>query len=346
MKYLIAVLFLAYSVCADDATPRPKRCPGGYAEGTQVELGRYWYECREGQLVPKGCLNDEGRRVEIYGTFDSSNKSYRLQCIVDPSGYLAFVYKSCLYNNQEHQPGDTWEDDKYYYTCTREGDYLRVKPAGCMDQGKRVGLNERVTKGDFVYQCKQSINGTCSMCPVACNKNGREYAIGDTFELDDYLFTCTNKDKQGPIAIKCIGCLNKEKQRLKDGDRFFKDDVVYECAVRDNEAGVRPVGCVQRSDNGALVERRLGCYWVEGNANTPYQYEMTCKHDKDLKTAVKVQNRCIYKVTQGTYTLDPGCYQIVEKTAIACKKESSSLSLKAYQIDQIGDITAQGLRYC
>jgi len=73
---------------------------------------------------------------------------------------------------------------------------------------------------------------------------------------------------------------------------------------------------------------------------------MTCKHDKDLKTAVKVQNRCIYKVTQGTYTLDPGCYQIVEKTAIACKKESSSLSLKAYQIDQIGDITAQGLRYC
>lgn len=344
MKCIVAILLFCYAVSAQDT--RPKRCPGGYSEGTQVDLGRYWYECRDGQLVPKGCLNDEGRRIDIMATYDTSNKNYRLQCVVDSSGFLAFTYKSCLYDGIEHGPNEEWEDGKYYYRCDREGDYLRVNIAGCMDQGKRVQLNERVTKGDFIYTCRKSVNGTCSMCPVACTKNGREYSIGESFDIDNLWYTCTNSEGpgKGPIAIKCIGCLNDQKQRLKDGDRFFKDDVVYECAVRDQEAGVRPVGCVQRNENGVTVERRLGCYWVEGNE--PYQYEMTCKFDKEANTAVRIQNRCNYKVQQGSYTIEAGCYQIADKTAIACKKEGTSLNIRVYQIDQIGDLTGQGLRFC
>jgi len=312
-----------------------------------VELGRYWYECRDGQLVPKGCLNDDGVRIEILGTYESSNKNYKLQCVVDSSGYLAFVYKSCMYNGQEHQPGEAWEDGKYYYTCDREADYLRINPAGCMDEGNRVPLSTRVTKGDFIYECRKSVNGTCSMCPVACTKFGREYTIGDSFEIDNLWYTCTNSDGpgKGPISIKCIGCLGNDKERLKDGDRFFKNDVVYECTVRDQEAGVRAVGCVQRNENGLSIERRLGCYWTEGDGQ--YQYEWTCQVSNDTVGAIKVQRRCTYKLQQGTYSIDPGCYQIADKTAIACMKGSGgTLTLRTYQIDQIGEITAQGLRFC
>lgn len=344
MKCIVAialVLSVAYTV-----NGQTKHCPGGYSEGTEVNMGRYWYACNDGQLVPRGCLDESGQRIPISGTYKTSNQNYKLQCVVDASGNLAFTYKSCVYNGVERAPLEEWEDGKYYYRCERDGDYLRVNPAGCMDQGNRVGLNERVTKGDFIYQCRRSVNGTCSMCPVGCTKNGREYNIGETFELDNLLFSCTNSDSHGPIAIKVVGCIDPvQKTHLKDGDRFFKDDVIYECTVRDAMAEVRTVGCVQRNDQGVAIERRLGCYWVEGPA--PLQYEMTCKYIEASKTAIKVPFRCTYKVSQGTYTIQPGCYQIVDKTAVGCVKQGEDrMNLRIYQIDQIGDLTSQGLRFC
>lgn len=339
----IAFFLLVSSVLYVSSGQQAKRCPGGYSEGTQLDMGRYWYECRDGQLVPKGCLDDSGRRIDIQATYETSNRNYKLQCVVDSTGFLAFTYKSCVYNGVEHQPGETWEDGKYYYTCDREGDYLRINPAGCMDQGRRVPLNERVTKGDFVYQCRKSVNGTCSMCPVACTKNGREYNIGETFEVDNLVYTCTNTP--GPISIKWIGCLGDQKQHLKDGDRFFKNDVVYECTVRDDKAGVRPVGCVQRNEQGLSIERRLGCYWTEGDA--PFQYEMTCKYVEAVDTAIKVKYRCSYKVPLGMYTMQPGCYQIVDKNAVACQRQGTDdMTIRVVPVDQIGDLASQGIRFC
>lgn len=294
-------------------------------------------------MVPKGCMTDDGRRIETWQTYDS-NKSYRMQCVTDSSGFLAFSYKSCVYEGQEHAPNEQWEDGKYWYTCARDGEYLHITISGCIDEGKRVNINEKVTKGSFIYQCKTTSNGTCSMCPIGCAKNGREYNIGESFAVGDFWYTCTNSDSSGPITIKTVGCVN-QGQRLQDGDRYFKNDVVYECTVRNDATEVRPVGCVQKDETGALVERRLGCYWQEGQP--PYQYEMTCKYDKDSKTAVKIPHRCLYKVTQGAYTIDPGCYQIVEKTAVSCEKGGGdTVNLRVYQIDNIGELTAKGLRFC
>jgi hypothetical protein len=330
------------SINAEVISPR-KRCPGGYSDGAQVDLGRYWYECKDGQLMPKGCMTDDGRRIDVWQTYDS-NKNYRMQCVSDPSGYLAFSYKSCIYDGSEHAPGEQWDDGKYWYTCTKEGDYLHIAVSGCVDEGRRVNLNEKVTKGSFVYQCKSSVNGTCSMCPVACNKEGREYAIGESFPLGDFWYTCTNSDKSGPISVKAIGCVNNN-QRLQDGDRYHKSDVVYECTIREDSAEVRPVGCVQRDESGAEVERRLGCYWTEGPL--PTQYEMTCKYDATTKLAVKVPYRCMYKVDKGAYTMLPGCYQIVDKQAVACEKSGAdAMNLRTYPIDSIGDLTSRGLRFC
>jgi len=326
-----------------DVIGRGKRCPGGYSDGAQVDLGRYWYECRDGQLVPKGCKTDDGRKIEVWQTYDS-NKNYRMQCVQDPSGYLAFSYKSCVYDGREHAPGEQWDDGKYWYSCTKEGDYLHIVVSGCIDEGRRVNINDKVTKGSFVYQCKQSSNGTCSMCPVACSKDGREYTIGETFISGDFVHTCTNSDTRGPLVIKTVGCVN-EGHRLQDGDRYHKNDVVYECTVRTDSAEVRPVGCVQRDENGAMVERRLGCYWTEGQL--PYQYEMTCKYEKTSNVAIKVPYRCSYKVGGGSYIMLPGCYQIVDKQAVACEKTGTdAMTLRTYPVDNIGDVTAKGLRFC
>lgn len=337
--------FVATSAMAavDDQPQRVPRCPGGYDQGADVELGRYWYQCQYGQLVPKGCITDNRRRIEIGQSYDS-NHAYRMQCIVDSKGYLSWAYKSCVYEGVEHQPNEQWQDDKYYYQCERDGEYLRITVAGCIDQGKRVGINEKVTKGDFIYQCKRTFASVCSMCPVACKKNGREYAIGETFDDGKYVYTCNGKNDQGPISIKVVGCVSDQNQRLRDGDRYFKNDVIYECTVRKDSVESRTVGCIQKDERGVEIERRLGCYWTEGP--TPFQYEWTCKYDKETNTAVKVQTRCSYKTTTGVYTVDANCYQIADKTVVACTKDGARLSLRAYQIDQIGQLTAQGLRNC
>jgi len=170
--FLCLICYLAASATAamdEQPQQRVPRCPGGYDQGADVELGRYWYQCQYGQLVPKGCITDDRRRIEIGQSYDS-NKAYRMQCIVDSRGYLSWAYKSCVYEGREHQPNEQWQDDKYYYQCERDGEYLRITVAGCIDQGQRVGINEKVTKGDFVYQCKRTLNSVCSMCPVACKK--------------------------------------------------------------------------------------------------------------------------------------------------------------------------------
>jgi len=55
MKFLSFLLVAAYA-STTFAESSGKACPGGYSHGTQMDIGRYWYECRDGQVIPKGCL--------------------------------------------------------------------------------------------------------------------------------------------------------------------------------------------------------------------------------------------------------------------------------------------------
>jgi hypothetical protein len=335
------LVFVSAAFGEETAPYLRKRCPGGHEEGATATVGRYWYECRDGQLVPKGCLDDQRNRIGIGASYDTLSRTFRMQCVLDSNGYLAFTYKSCLVDGREYGPGQEWEDSRYFYRCDREGEYLQINTAGCMDEGRRVTIQERVVKGSFVYQCRRSSVGTCSMCPVACMKYGHEYAIGESFDADNLWYTCAQDG--GRLMIKAVGCLNDRKERTKDGDRYFKDDVVFECQVREDQVGARPVGCVQRDEKGTAIERRLGCYWIEGNA--PYQYEMTCK-EEGTNRAVKVQSRCNYKSPRGTYLLDGGCYQVADQEVVACKKVNDQLTLRVVPFAQISQITAEGLRVC
>lgn len=339
---LLAVLFCGSVLSApattaadneNDKRSGTRQCPGGYTHGTKVDIGRYWYDCRDGQMVPKGCLSDvDQHRVDIGGTFDV--KSFRMQCVLNGDGFLSVIYKSCVQNGQEHQVGDQWDDQTAFFTCAKDGpNNLQVHMLGCVDeQGRRAKFEDRMAKGDKLVQCKKATDGTPKMNIVGCVKDNKKYAIGETFEAPTFWYTCTDH------GAKIVGCMH-DGQRLQDGDRFMTEDVVYRCAVDGDKTDFLPYSCLQR-ENGASIERRLGCFWVEG------QYQMTCKHDTDSKKAVKVQNQCNYKSAQGAFNLEPGCVRIVEGTAVGCVKDSSSghLSLRTFAADKADRMP--GLRQC
>lgn len=329
---LLVAAFVSTSF-ADSASSGNRQCPGGYDNGKQMNIGRYWYECRDGTVVPKGCLTpDEDRRVDIDGTFDT--KQYRMQCVVGPDGFLSLVYKACMFQGAEHDVGAQWDDGVAYFTCVKEGDNVRVITLGCVDSGKQMKLDDRVAKGDFVYQCKKATDGTPKMNKVGCIQNGRKYNIGETFEGPKFWYTCTDS------GSKIVGCMY-ESHRLVDGDHFTEGDMMYSCKVRGEETFFEPFACLAREESGAAIERKVGCSWVEGKG--PMAYEYTCKPDSNNKIA-KVQTQCVYRASQGVFKLAPGCVQLAGDVAVGCLQNSDSLKIETYSPDQIGSLA--GLHQC
>lgn len=339
MHYALVLLILIPLALADVGfDPQKPRCPGGYEEGAEATLGRYFYQCRDGTLEPKGCISDQGRRVELYQTSDMVN-SYRLQCVLDSRGFATFDYKSCLYEGREYGVNERWSDDRYIYACLKEGDHLRMIVDGCMYQGREIGINEKVRHINFVYQCKQSENGTCSMCPVGCVSSNQEYMIGDSYEENQYWYTCVNLN--GHITIKPNGCVNDGK-RFQNGDHFLRNDATYECQIVNDAGSEKLVGCVARDEQGNTVEKRLGDTWTDGGL------DYACKNDPGVGRIMKVPIRCNYRSANGVIQVEPGCYRIQEGSAIGCYKEPgrNDMMVKIYRSDAIGRAASLGLRLC
>lgn len=320
-------------------------CPDGSPNGAQIERGRFFYECRDGNIVPTGCMTDELKHITIGQTSDK--KHYRVQCKLGSDSMLTMEAVACLHQGQEHRLDEQWEDGQNYYTCKKDGTGLRPINTGCLDQGKRVALNEKVTKDEFVMVCNETVNNGARLMPVGCVKEGRQYNVGESFEIGKFYYNCKRTGSE-KVAVKISGCVNNVGKRLNDGDRFFDNDVIYECAIDStttSKSELRTVGCVQRDEKGEVVERRLGCTWVEGNE--PFQYELACQHDASTNSAKKVPVRCNYKVGGGVYNIDPGCYRVIDKAAFGCIKESSSLKLQSFQGDNAEKAaTGAGLHAC
>jgi len=342
-KSIVVLLALACFAAAADDTASKKGCAGGYQEGSQVDRGRYWYTCTDGQLAPKGCFADDKTRLNLKESFKSGG--YVLQCTIDAAGFLSFSYKGCVSEKgQEYVPGDSWEDDKYWYSCSTEGDHLRMDIGGCTDEGKRYNIGETKEKGEFFYECRRWANNTCSMCPVACKNNeGKRINVGDSFEKDTFWYMCTKDD--GRLAVKCVGCIH-ESQKLKDGDRYVQKDSVYECAIRkDAEPSHRLVGC-HDTDQGTVIERRLGCQWNKGTP--PNQYVMKCESKDGDKTATKETVRCFYGSREaGGYEIEPGCYKIVDPNIVACRVDATTGPvLETFPADQLQQAYYKGVKFC
>jgi len=348
MQFIAVALFVLGACATTLALPAQSGtqsggCPGGYAEGAEIERGRLIYVCQGGQVVPKGCIAEDLTRIPVGGHYD--NAYYRRTCLA-AGDQLTFDPTGCVKNGQEHKASESFEDGSNFYTCQQNS--AGAEPAlaavnqGCVDAGKRVPKKEKVTKDDAVYVCDETVNGGSKLIPAGCVKEGKAYGAGDAFESGKYWFNCTRIGRE-KFAIKAAGCVNNGK-RLNDGDRYFENDVIYECTIDNSKTDVRAVGCVQ-SEGGSTVERKLGCTWVEGTA--PLQYEWACQRDEATNTAKKVQVRCNYNVGGGVYQIEPGCFRIVDKGAFGCVQEGASLKLQSFPGDKPDQAASSaGLHAC
>jgi len=340
IRSMLVCLLAATTALAFPADSSAGGCPGGYAEGAEIERGRLVFVCQGGQVVPKGCIAEDLSRLSIGGNFDTQN--YRKKCQLGSDGQLTYDVTGCLKNGQEHKVDETFEDGNNFYTCQQDGAVLKIVNQGCVDGGKRINKKDTVAKDDALYSCDETVNGGSKLVQVGCVKDGKQYKAGDMFEVGKQWFNCTRIGREKVVA-KAAGCVNNGK-RLNDGDRFNENDVNYECNVDGDKVDVRATGCVQ-NDGGNTVERRLGCTWVEGTA--PFQYEWTCKRDESANSAKKVQVRCNYNVGGGVYNIDPGCYRTVDKAAFGCVQQGDKLNLQSFQGDNAEQAASgAGLHAC
>jgi len=132
-----------------------KTCNGGRKEGDTVDVGRYWYVCTNGDLVQKGCISEDKKRINSHETYKSNG--YVIECVETQPGTFGFSYKSCTAEDgSEHPPKDTWQDVNYWYTCVADTNTIRMEVTGCVDDGKRYNVGDSVEKGDLIYTCSHT----------------------------------------------------------------------------------------------------------------------------------------------------------------------------------------------
>jgi hypothetical protein len=329
---LLALAATAFSAPTTAPTGGDGNCQSLGPNGALIDSGFVYYLCKDGKLYPQGCVTRDQKRVELGQTVEY--RKSRLSCEMGGKQLPSLVVKACVHQGKEQAIGSTFADDKAAYKCETGTDEAKITVVGCSNDGKAVQFDEKVTKADGVYVCDKTTN---TLKKSGCVRDGKQFNIGDSFEVGNTWFNCT---RSGP---KASGCVSAGK-RLNDGDRYFENDVIFECFIENEKSDARVAGCVQH-DGSTVVERRLGCFWVEGPE--PLQYEWTCKHNKEANTAVKQQVRCNYRVTKGVYSIEPGCFRVIDKAAFGCVKQGETLNLQSFQGDDAAKAaTSAGLNAC
>jgi hypothetical protein len=292
-------------------------CPGGYSDGAEVERGRLVYTCTGGTLVAKACITPQLTRINIGETFDQGSTRYKC------SG-TSFDVEGCVKDGKVTKTGETFEDAGAFYSCDAEGAGVKIVNKGCVDGGKRVNKGEKVQKEDALYVCEEQVNNNAKLVVAGCSKGGKSFNPGDTFDDGKIVFNCTRIGRE-KVVPKPTGCVVGGK-RLNDGDRYNEAGVFYECRIDNNQLNIIATGCAQ-GEGGNVIERKLGCTWVEGTA--PLQIEVAC-HADGANKAVKTQVRCNYNVGGGVYNIEPGTYRQVDKGYAGCVKNGDNLQTAAY----------------
>ncbi|GMT14443.1 hypothetical protein PFISCL1PPCAC_5740, partial [Pristionchus fissidentatus] len=315
-------------------------------EGERIDRGRYWYECRRGELVPKGCFNERQQRLSVGESFIQDE--YEVTCDLSSQGFLKFKQSACVGpNGRKFRIGETWVDqtNTYYYECKSDGAYLRVSIEGCVHHDKRgkVKIGEKYDHGEYTYECQRKSSGAVQMCSVGCLHQGQRFAIGEQWPDGDFVFYCDQKG--GRCQKKCVGCQFRNK-RLYDGDRYQKDQTVYQCHVRRDTYGHKPVACVSVDNDGTKVERVIGCRWYVQDSVS--KVEQSCHLDGEQ--AKIITEGCIYRHNGfDTIWLVPNSYTIWNKPdgkpiGLACKPASNGALLSTFDADQASS-QASGLKY-
>jgi len=138
-RYLVSIFFLISIGHSCFSAPFENGhfgdCPDGSPNGATIERGRFFYECRNGAILPKGCMSDDLKHLDIGQTSDK--KLYRIKCVLNGE-ILSMEPSACLQFGNEHKIDEQWEDQTNFYTCKKEGTALRTINLGCLDRGKRA----------------------------------------------------------------------------------------------------------------------------------------------------------------------------------------------------------------
>jgi len=332
---VLAATALAFPADDDRKQASAGGCPGGYAEGSEIERGRIVYVCSGGNISPKGCIAEDLSRISIGANFD--NQHYRRTCSGSGSD-VTFEPVGCLTSGSVHKAGETWDDATQVYTCKQNPTepLLEAVSVGCSEGGKRVNAKETVAKGDVLYECQPSNNKKFKLAAVGCVKDGKQLKAGEAVEVGKFWFNCSLSGRE-TVNLRAAGCVLNGK-RLNDGDRYNENDVMYECAIDADKSYVRAVACVESGS----VERKLGCEWVEGAE--PIQYKWTCQQDTAANTATKLQIGCVYRVGAGAYNFEPGCFRAVDKGAFGCVQSGKTLTLQPFADEKAAQ--GSGLHAC
>jgi hypothetical protein len=208
---------------------------------------------------------------------------------------------------------------------------IAIDVSGCIKNGTRLAINEKMTIGLQVFQCQRKPNGATAMCAVGCIANGREYTAGQEFQDNEYVYQCVAKP--GGCVPVVVACLDENQRRVQPGLTFHRGSSVYQCLLKDGNLELRLQACVV-SGNGA-AERILGDTWTEGE----YMWQCVEKENKAIPTQV----RCIV----GTRQLEPGCVVMDKDQSTGCRKlPDGGLHVEQFGADQFSLAVTYQLRMC
>lgn len=332
--------FIALLVASATIALADRDC-NGVTSGQTVEVGRYYYTCKNGLLDPTGCLSESNERVALGQQFKRGD--YMMLCKLGTDGYLVIEYAACIIDGKPVAPGETAETATSWYTCSKQaGNYLMQKASGCIYQSKRVALGEKVRVDTTLLDCREDAKGMPTMIEAGCVSDGKDYQYGDTFSDAQFWYFCGTTDG-GKAMRKVIGCM-RNGQKLYDGQIFYEGDVIFRCLVQEYKtARHAPVGCVKRDANGQDVHKSIGCYWIDGEA--PKKFSVMCNLKNE--TCVKTKFNCYYAPGKYEVIIEPGCFRKFGDVTLGCKPmpdgQVEYVDLDPTRIDQA---IGMGLHLC
>ncbi|CAL2031074.1 unnamed protein product [Caenorhabditis brenneri] len=354
--FILSIILSLVAAYSDENKARSRCWTSGngkpaqwWPEGSEITRGKFYYECRRGQLEPLGCLSSSEQKVQIGSTFQQDG--YEFVCQLGSDGYLEFGYSACVATDgRTYQKGETWTDAKntYYYRCRDDGRVVKTTIEGCIahDKQRRVPLGETDDFNGYTYKCQQKQTGVVQMCSVGCIHEGTRYGIGQQYKDGDYVFYC--KLQGGKCTKQCIGCVDGNGQNLYDGQRYKRDGTTYQCEIRPGKRSHRAVGC-NIVENGKDINKVIGCRWYEQNPD--WKIEKTCEADGANKTKVTTVG-CIYKYKGfDRIFLEPGKYTIwnlpkqkESSVGLACRKTADGAEMVIFDVRDL-DRNTNGLSY-
>jgi len=269
---------------------------------------------------------------------------YEMQCRLDTDGRQQIIISGCVADNHAYGPGETWQNVKFWYTCeqTSTANVLSIKPSGCVSEGRRLNLNERVQTTEKVWECKQKEDGAIALCAVGCVSNGHAYMVGDKFDNGTVCYAC---QAQGRDCVSiAVGCVVNGK-RYFNQEQFNRDDSVYVCDVPNGQPVEKLYGCwATQASQYTQSAIRLGSEFETGSH--PDFYKAACSEGVGNRAELAFL-RCRYEGVNPAVTIEPGCFVSVGNQAIGCQqKNDKKLEIHTFASDRM-DLAAQyNLKLC